>query len=384
MNIFKVLASRKKFPEEMMSVLLGYLMHPEMDHGLGRRFIKRLLLKIVSDSNSELISQFNTLSDDKITCSLEENVNTAFVDIVYFVGDHVIAIENKVYDESVDEGQLEREFEGLRKKYPTRKITMVYLVPHISPSVKAEYGNLVNIVRLPHSCVLITWESTLIDIIKDLISEDSKNNVTPFPEETLYILESIRSFVKDKYNGYNFVIRKGVNGNRSNFSRSTYAELKTKRQGFVGVALGTAGLMKMSKDDILSKGFQYDDSDECDRQYWLPLSEFINLADQRINGVAFPVRMVTPVKSRKMSNRGSVSSGYMGKLNSAQIYSLVKEKNSSRYFIGIKRGELGFIDMPQQKVDKMSWQVTSGKQPNSQWISGDRYKELYETKFPGR
>jgi len=74
----------------------------------------------------------------------------------------------------------------------------------------------------------------------------------------------------------------------------------------------------------------------------------------------------------------------MGKVNSAQIYSLVCHNDFGRVFIGIKRGERGFIDMPLQKIEKTSWQVTTGKQPNSQWISGERYRELYEKRFPDR
>ena len=42
------------------------------------------------------------------------------------------------------------------------------------------------------------------------------------------------------------------------------------------------------------------------------------------------------------------------------------------------------MDMPLQRIDKTSWQVISGKQPDSQWISGVKYKNLYEKRFPER
>jgi len=384
MNIFKVFASRKKFPEEMMSVLAGYLIHPNMEHGLGRSFAERLLKEVVGENNTDIIHHFNATPDEKIRCSLEENVNTAFIDIVYFFGDYILAIENKIYDESVEEDQLEREYLGLIKKYPKYKIIMVYLVPYISPGAKYEYKALEQIVEFPNKSSIITWSQTITKIINEIITDIELSLNKVIPTKTHLILESLNAFIKDKYCGYNFVIRKGVNGTRSNFPRCTYSELKNKKHGFVGVALGTAGLLKMSKEEILSKGFQYDESTECDRQYWLHLNEFLNIANQKINGVTFPMRIINPIKTQKNSTRGSSSEGYMGKINSAHIYSLVCQNDCGRIFIGIKSGERGFIDTPLQKIDKTSWQVTSGKQPNSQWISGDRYKVLYEKKFSER
>jgi hypothetical protein len=47
MNIFSILASGKNgMREETMSVLLGYLLTPEMDHGLGIRFLRKMILSI--------------------------------------------------------------------------------------------------------------------------------------------------------------------------------------------------------------------------------------------------------------------------------------------------------------------------------------------------
>jgi hypothetical protein len=63
---------------------------------------------------------------------------------------------------------------------------------------------------------------------------------------------------------------------------------------------------------------------------------------------------------------------------------MVSQPNCGRVFIGIKSGEKAFMAMARQEIDRKSWQVTTGEQPNSQWISGARYKQIYENKFPER
>jgi hypothetical protein len=121
----------------------------------------------------------------------------------------------------------------------------------------------------------------------------------------------------------------------------------------------------MSKEEILNKGFQYDNSYECSRQYWLPLHEFLQLVEQRINGTGLPI-------------------GFKQRMDSTSIYNITCLPENHNIYIGIKGGERGLYDMTQQKIDSMSWQLTKGEQPNSQWISGSRYKHIYEEKFPER
>ena len=360
MNIFKVLASRKKFPEDMTSVLLGWLMYPDAEHGLKRMFLERFINSVTTKDN-DIIHQLESTPDEDIRCSLEENVSTAFIDVVYFFGDYAFAIENKIYDGSVEEKQLQREYTGLRKKYPDTKIFIVFLVPDINPGVDFEYNNLKNIVETPHECSLVTWSDTICNIIDDILNDATISIV----EQTRFILESLRVFIDDGFYGYDFADRGSSNGTRSNYPRSTFAELKKKTQGFVGVALGSAGLLKMSKEEILNKGFQYDNSYECSRQYWLPLHEFLQLVEQRINGTGLPI-------------------GFKQRMDSTSIYNITCLPENHNIYIGIKGGERGLYDMTQQKIDSMSWQLTKGEQPNSQWISGSRYKHIYEEKFPER
>jgi len=365
LNIFKVLASRKKFPEEMTSVLFGWLMHPEMEHGLGRLFLECFVKETTERNDSDVARQLNTTPDDEVKCVLEESVPNALIDIVYLFGGYVFAIENKIYDGSIEEKQLQREYYGLRRKYSDKRIILVYLVPDISPMASIEYDALVNIVEQTHICALATWSDTVCDIVDNIFRDETTRTITPIPEETKLILNSLKAFVKDGFYGYDFIYKGGRNNTRSAFPRSTYAELRLKTQGFVGVALGAAGLMKMSKEEIISRGFQYDHSLECNRQYWLPLKEFIALAEQRISGERLPT-------------------GFRQRLDSASIYELVCQPNNSQIYIGIQGGERGLLAMEQHEINVKSWQVTTGEQPNSQWIPGERYKQIYENKFPER
>ena len=362
MNIFKVLSSRKRFPEEMSSVLLGWLFYPKSEHGLGRLFLEWFVDSVVGSVDIDVVHQLKAASDDEIRCSLEDNVGTAFVDIVYFFGDCALAIENKIYDGSVMENQLQREYNGLRSKYHNKKIILVYLVPDMSASASVEYNSLAGIMERPHISAFVTWSDTICDIINKIVLENSKKNVTPISESTMYILQSLAAFIKDEFYGYDFIIPRAGSGTHSNFPRSTFEELKCKTHGFVGVALGVTGLLKMSKEEILSKGFQYDDSLECNRQYWLPLHDFIAIAEQRLNGDKLPI-------------------GFKQQLDSESIYKLICQPENTQMYIGIRGGERVLMSMTSHEIATKSWQVTTGEQPNSQWIPGSRYKQIYESKF---
>jgi hypothetical protein len=316
----------------------------------------------VGSIDIDVVHQLKSASDDEIKCSLEDNVSTAFVDIVYFFGDCVFAIENKIYDGSVMENQLQREYNGLRSKYPDKKVILVYLVPYMSASASIEYNSLADIMEKPHISTFVTWADTICGIIDKIISENNDGGITPIPESTIYILQSLANFIKDEFFGYEFITPRAGSGTYSNFPRSTFEELKRKSHGFVGVALGAAGLLKMSKEEILSKSFQYDDSLECNRQYWLPLHDFIAMAEQRINGDKLPM-------------------GFKQRLDSASIYKLTCQPENTQMYIGIKGGKRALMSMAPHEIATKSWQVTTGEQPNNQWISGSRYKQIYEDKF---
>ena len=371
MNIFKVLASRKKFPEEMSSALLGWLLHPGSEHGLGRTFLARFLCAI-EGIDSSIYKQLNDLTDDKILCNLEEDVGLSQLDIIVFLGDFILAIENKIHDEAIVFGQLKNEYDGLLQKFPDKKVILVYLVPHKGGAAKTEYDNFVKTVTHPHISAFLTWIDTIGGILNDLLRESTVKK-EKIPQRTQINMQMLHEFISDNFRGYNFMYRVKNNGE---YTRLSYTELKEKAFGFVGVENGAGGLKKLSKEAIQNRMFPYDIVKV--NVFWLPLKEFLAIAERKI----FENSDMHVEQQQK--RRGCASPGYMGKFSAVLIYEMVCQPDNNQIYIGIKSGERGFTEMSQQKIDSMSWQVTAGEQPNSQWISGSRYKYLYEEKFPER
>jgi len=386
MNILKILASRQRVLEPQMSVLLGWLMHPKMEHGLGNRFLLLLISEIVGGVDSDIVQQLNVTSDDDVECVLEDTVTTADgvylsrLDIVYIFGDYVFAIENKIYDESIEEGQLQKEYAGLCVKYPDKKIFLVFLVPENSYSAENEYNSLLSVVDEPNMSFFVFWSETVCKVICNII--DSTN----LSIEASYILNSMFEFIKDDFYGYdNFIQRRGWNGTSSDFPKLTLDELRTKTKGFVGLAAQYAKLKNMSKSEILKASFQYDDTDDNEwqrRDHWHRLHDFIRFADERLAS-DYDIDSSSSNKSGRKGKRGSKQPGYLGKMKSTEIYSMVKKPDCGTVYVGIKSGKKGLMKLTREEITKKSWQVTTGEQPNpkSAWITGETYKKIYEEKF---
>ena len=361
MNIFRVLASGETFSERLLSCFLGWLMHPKMDHGLGMLFIERFIKKVAGDNDPEIIRQL--MESDDLRCSLEEHVGIARIDIVYFFGDYVIAIENKLYDGSVSEGQLLREYTGLCRRFPEKKIIVTYLVPYKSIKTIKEYDSLTAVVSPPHGSALVTWSETIQEIIDSILEDDVSKKIKPLSDDVKFTLESLSDFIENNFRGYDFIER-SVSDTQSDYPRLTFNELKEKTDGYVGVARGLPGLFRLTGDEIQREnGFQFDDSPDCTRQYWLPIDEFLAIAEHRINGSMLPT-------------------GFRMLLDSKSIYELVCQADNENIYVGIKGGERALLAMEQNEIESKSWKITIGDQPNSQWISGSRFKEIYDTKFP--
>ena len=222
MNIFKVLASGKKtFPEELASAILAWFMHPMMEHGLGYSFLSKFVDELSKATNNKDISsglaglaerltpRLRTESENqlKLWSDLEYNVGKAFIDIVIGVDDWLLAIENKIYRQSVSTGQILREYTGLRKKKPDHKIGMVYLVPIKEESdlldAKTEKVFQELSVRKNDFKAVVTWQKNKIDhvpsiskIIVHILEDESKGIIDPMSEYTRHTLKALRARAK--------------------------------------------------------------------------------------------------------------------------------------------------------------------------------------------
>ena len=364
MNIFKVLATRHTFKEEQMSTLLAWLMHPKEAHGLGSLFYGRFIKAVIGDKNPDLAQRLTDLPCDMIKCSLEEHVRGmkkgAYIDIVYFLDDVLIAVENKIYIGSIEKGQLVREYNGLRKKYDDKKIIMVYLVPDIIWQSDEEYNSLQNIVIATDMRAIISWSDTICSLIEGLLSDVEACALEPIPINTKLTLESLLEFVQDNYAGCDFNEREFSSS--TEFPRSSYAELKKKTVGYVGVKHGIAGLIRMDKICISSHGFQYDPSHECDRQHWIHLNDFLAVAKLLIEGADLPA-------------------DFKQHLDSESIYKIICQSVSDNIYVGIRGGEKKLLEMSKEEIEEKSWGVTNSDPPTNQWIQGSRYRQIYEEKF---
>ena len=367
MNIFKVLATRKRFPEEMASAILGWLLHPNSEHGLGRAFLVRFI-SALKDAGSALAFEVNKLSNDDILCNLEEDVGTSQIDIILFLGDHILAIENKIHDGAFDFGQLEKEYNGLIQKFPDKKIVLVYLVPNKGGAYEVEYNRFISNVKHPHKSALLTWSVNIQTIISDILLDNSTAHTAS--QRTINTLEMLREFIMDRFKGYNFMHRVKPS---DDYLRLSYSELLKKEYGFVGVENGVSGLKKLSKESIQTRMFPYDLIKV--NVFWIPLNEFLKIVKQKLNEVD-DFHTTKPSKSR-----GDMSPGYMGKFNSSEIYEMICKEPNVSFYIGIKGGERAFSLMDMNEVKQKKWQITTGEQPNSQWITGNLYKQIYEQKY---
>jgi hypothetical protein len=320
MNIFKVLASggksSKSMPEELMSVFLAWLLHPNMEHGLGCQFLNRFLEEINCD-DIVLKHRFKSVKNIEFICELEYNVDSGFIDIVYFIGDIIIAIENKINRESLQEEQLLRYYKKKKKNFDnSKKIVMVYLVPEISERVCRECDSVESMmVGTADKCISITWSYDIFGIIENILSDERESKAEPISEYIKHTLKALNVFIQNEFKGYDYERRPPYTAKHPMMSLN---DLKAKKQGFVGIRYGIAGLIRTSRDIIATRSFQYDDSSNVSRKNWVALKDFLVLAEWRINGNDLPEDFKWDIK-----------------LDSSSIYTVVSQLDNHRIYVGI-------------------------------------------------
>ena len=390
MNIFKVMAStpRMKMPEDQMSAVMGWLLHPDMEHGLNTLFLERLLKKAFPYDYAHIIEMV-AKSESSLKWSLEHDVGVAIIDIVFIIEDFVFAIENKIRYESLKENQLTLQYDGLREKYPDKKIMHIYLVPSKFSKAETEFGRLRAVIKPADKCYLATWNDSICDVIEGILRDEENCVIDSISEIAKNILQSMVIFIKDRFRGYDFTggTAKTENQNRENCPHVLYSELKTKTYGFVGVELKYQNLYNMSKERILSSGgFKYYDSPEDPNwPFWHPIQEFLDIAEQIVKGETDRGRVESAVSTRSkktlhiIKTQGEAISG--NKPNSPRsIYSYIKQPDSEKIFVGISGGKRAFEKMNPDKVKKSAWYVCYQYRGDN-WISDSDFAKIYEDKM---
>ena len=381
MNIFKVLASGKKsFQEETASAILAWFMNPTMEHGLGYSFLSKFIDELsISTDNPNMLSgltkrltprlrneggnQHNMWSD------LEFYVETALIDIVIVIGDWIFAIENKIYTQSVAEGQLTKEYEGLKKKAPGSRIGMIYLVP-VDEDSEILDGKTENIfkelsVKDNDFKAIVTWQKNKIDkvpsisnIISKILEDESKGIIDPVSEYTRHTLKALNAFISNEFAGYEYEHEPRSTGlNPLTEERLSIDKLEEKNNGYVGVQGGIKGLLKMEESKIKSYKFQYTSQDMSNKRQWIDISTFHNI-----------VQWLLYKEIRDIVWKGS--------LQSELLYKIAADYKQ-RVFIGIRGGEKALKSMDADEIKTKEWGISTEK-ATAQWIDGESFCNILD------
>ncbi len=374
MNIFKVLASGKKsFQEETASAILTWFMDPSMEHGLGYSFISKFIDEIsTSSGNSDLSDLATRLRGEdanllKLWFNLEYNVDNAFIDIIIGINDWIIAIENKIYAKSVSEGQLTREYEGLKKKKPDAKIGMIYLVPIdensdiLDGKTENEFEELST--KDDDLKVLVTWQKNNIDntpsiseMIGKILKEENKGIIDPVSEYTRHTLKALISFISDSFTGYYDDERDNQSSsiNPLTEERLQIDDLRLKNSGYVGVKGAISGLLNMDKTALKTHKFKYTSQDmSLKRRAWLEIDTF------------------NKIVSWILYNKIEDDIKWEGRLSSKNL-SLITKDYKSKVYIGIRGGENALKSMDKDEIISRAWQISTHKK-SSEWIDGELF-----------
>ena len=140
----------------------------------------------------------------------------------------------------------------------------------------------------------------------------------------------------------------------------------------------------MKKDRILSpNGFKYYDSYECDWPFWYPIQEFLDIAEQIINGGSTIGKPIKSIKSKKtihiIKTQDEAISG--NKPNSpSSIYNYINQSDSEKIYVGISGGINALRKMKPDKIKKSTWYVCY-KNRGDNWVSDDDFVKIYEEKM---
>jgi len=387
MNIFKVIASGKKtFNEETASAILSWFMNPFMEHGLGFSFLKTFIKKLSStmgdtnvldDLNDSLTPRMRTEdgTQSKLWSNLEYKVEQAYIDIVIGIEGWVLAIENKIYPESVSSGQLKREYEGLKKKNPKEKIGLIYLVPIeekadlLDPGVAKEFGELT--VQSNDFKSIVTWQKNNIDdpmpivsiaeVIGQILDDESKGVIDPIPEYIRHTLKALNAFISNKFEGYDYErspLSTGINPLTE--EQLTIKELASRTNGYVGVKGGIKGILTMDNNRTKQHKFQYSSQDMSHLPNWISLPEFNNIIRWKLDKVVKGIN-------------------WKGRLPARLLYEIAKDYKEN-VCIGIKGGEKALGSMDAETIKSKEWNIITEQSKNPQWINGIVFDRILDEK----
>lgn len=200
MNIFEALSRGKGYiNEENISSLFAYFLDPKENHGLSSSFLQTFLSCIGIDED-----ECKSLDINNFEVKLEFKVSTCkncFIDMVFETDNYIVAIENKILEQSKSENQLQNEYNGLLEseyykdiqKRKSKTIILCYLIPQ-------DNGEVNNVkVQSNDKCIAITWK-IIIESLKNLLIKECNAEIDPINEYTKQTLKAFINYMQDVIN----------------------------------------------------------------------------------------------------------------------------------------------------------------------------------------
>lgn|GEM_PF-3731228 len=238
MNIFEILTSGDNGLNEVhVSSVLGWLLDPYHDHGLGLEVLKRLVSNLFKDTpldNEILGSEYSGVEmrdrrridvkimlEKEVYCK-ETNKNRSIDVFIKINNKFILAIENKIKVSSKEHGQVLDEIKGLVDEsldadlnsyydpfncFDIKDFYFIYLVKQdneLGYAAKELENKFQNVCIKP-----ISWtnsnknELSMSKILNEIINDAAQGMINPVPLETIFLL---KSFIRFAENGFSYYL----------------------------------------------------------------------------------------------------------------------------------------------------------------------------------
>lgn len=216
MNIFEVLNSgQSRLYEPSMSAMLGYLLDPHANHGLGSTFLRMFIEELQSQTGSSVLD--NLLRKESFEGYVELEVpymhgtTRCYLDIEIRIASKRrdedicrIIIENKLRVEAAQSGQLVKYYEAVRsdEEYLSSPVPIhfVYLTPDSDHSLLVdEFSQLQASMNDRDVSAWVKWtgcdsrEHMIVGVVQKVLHLESCGEIDPINE---YIRHTLKAFVR--------------------------------------------------------------------------------------------------------------------------------------------------------------------------------------------
>ena len=295
MNIFEILSSGSNgLGEVHINAILGWLLDPKHDHGLGMEVLKRITSELFADTplHKEIKeSEYSgvemgryrrrietTIECDKdVVCSNKQKNRD--IDVVATInGKFILAFENKIRSGSKEPGQVEDEISGLvESESDIAKNNGIYFIYLVKQDNELDYAK--KELQKSHGATIgaLSWISnnnlSMSKILQSIIIDHTQGKINPIPSETAFLLQSFIRFVE---NGFSYYL-----GQKDGTKRCLFNDLETLDPSyFVGFMGGIKILENTLKNKDDRKYLQYERPYKISRNKpndnWIPLQDFLD------------------------------------------------------------------------------------------------------------